>query len=341
MTPLLQAALGAYAGHVARGIDLEVAHSMQTAYALALGVARAPTEPDFVAMLVTQAAPGFVGTLRPVLQAHGIALRLTAVFCHGRPEVQHGSRRCELGDVLFAHFHTDAAGSTYRNSLLLQAKMSSSAIHTVGASDLHQLGLYTQWGRITYRRSTGLSGQTRDVTPNAAHPGAQYLLIDDRGPADPNSGVTGKPGTYPMGTAIAQRHLLIRASLGHTLVHLMCGSDGRVFADRPAALADWDRVVWDLLDFGVAARFNQRRVGITGQPRGVDVVLNVALDNSLSMIGDGMPGGGVGAELGIAASDAGEPPSRRDRPVDDNEPGGVSLLIIETRESEGGERSRG
>lgn len=341
MTPLLHAALGAHADRVAHGLDLEVAHSMRMAYALALGVARAPTEPDVVAMLVTQAAPRFVGTLRPVLQAHGIALRLTAVFCHGRPEVQHGGNHCELGDVLFVHFHNDAAGTTFRNSLLLQAKMSSRPTHTVGASDLHQLGLYTRWGGFTYRRTTRLNGQSRQVTPAVAHPGAQYLLIDDRGPMDPASGLTGAPGTYAMGTAHAQRHLLIRASLGHALVELMCGSDGRVFADRPAAQVDWDQVVWDLLDFGVAARFNQRRVGITGQPRGVDAILNVALDNSLSVIGDAMAGGGIGAQLGLPASDAGEPRSRDDRPVNDNEPGGVSFVIIETRESVGGERSRG
>lgn len=341
VTPLLKRLLGANVASVAQALDSEVARSMRIAYALALGSGRAPTEPDLVAMLVTQAVPGMAATLHPLMNSSGIQLRVSSVFCHGRPEVQHGAMSCELGDVLFACFHTDASSVTYRNSLLLQAKMSSSPTHTVGANDLHQLGLYTQWGRFTYQRTAGLSGQTRQVTPTVAHPGAQYLLIDDRGPTDPNSGVGGRAGTYPMGTAAAQRHLVIRESLGRALVDLMCGNDGRVFADRPASTADWDQVMWDLLTLGVASCFNQRRVGVTGRPRRTDAVISFALAQSLTVIGDRLPGGGVGAQLGIPFDGAGNPPGPGDRTPDDNVPGSASVVIIETRESEGGDWPRG
>jgi hypothetical protein len=267
-----------------------------------------------------------------LLKANGIQFKVTAVFCHGRPEVRHGRNRCELGDVLFAYFHSDAAGATYRNSLLLQAKMSANPTYSVAAADLHQLELYTKWGQFTYQRTLGLTGQLRVVTPAAAHAGAQYLLIDDGGPMNPASGVSGAPGTFAMGTAAAQRHLVIRNSLGCTLVNLMCGNDGRTFADRTAAVADWDQVVWDLIDNGRKAQFSQRRVGIAGRPRGVDVILRYALANSLIVDDDGFTGSR--ARVGMQARDHGEPPGPGEQELNADEPGGISLVIFETREAQ-------
>jgi hypothetical protein len=335
MTPLLQTALLRNAAPLAAGLDAEVARSMRTSYAVALGAGKAPTEPDFVALLVTQAAPAFVNVLQPVLTLAGVRVHMTAVFCHGRPEVAHAGNRCELGDVLFAHLHADANGQTHRRALLLQAKMSASPILSVGSSERHQLGLYTQWGPFTYRRTSPLlNGQTRTVTPRAAHDGAQYLLVDSRGPTHPASGVSGAPGTYPMGTAPAQLHLAIQASLGASLVQLMAGSDGRMFSDRSSAVADWDQVVWDLLRYGAQANFNQRRVGVRGRRRGVDVILDLALSRSVVQAGDSMPGGDMFREIGGEIGD--QPPSSIDdeRPRDEDG-GGISLVVIETREARG------
>lgn len=334
MTPLLQSALLARAGVLAAGLDAEIAHAMRTGYSVAASVGKKPTEPDFIALLVTQAVPAFVNVLQPVLAAAGVQLRVTAVFCHGRPEVSHVGNHCELGDVLFAHFHSDANGQTHRRALLLQAKMSTSPMLTVGSAERHQLGLYTQWGTFTYRRtSPALNGQTRTVTPHAAHDGAQYVLVDSRGPVNLASGLSGAPGTYPMGTAPAQLHLAIQTSLGTSLVHTMAGSEGRVFDDQSSAVADWDQVVWDLLQYGAQANFNQRRVGVRGQPRGVDIIVKLALDESVVETGAVMPGGGVARALGLARGD--ERPPSGDWPPSDEDGGGVSLVILETREARG------
>ena len=221
---------------------------MREAYTLAGTAGKLPTEPDFIALLVTRAAPKFAVALRTMVRPAGTQLKITTVFCHGRPEVEHRARRCELGDLLLVFFHTDASGITDRRSLLLQAKMSNSPVHAVGANDLIQLGLYTNWGSFKYTRTAGLTGQVRSVTPSQSHRGAQYLLIDSNGPNDPNSGLSGLPNTFPMGIAPSQPNLVLNGSLGTALVNLMLGNDGRPFCDKPLAKSDWDQVVWDLID---------------------------------------------------------------------------------------------
>jgi len=282
-------------------------------------------------MLVTVGTTRFAAALKSALNPAGIAVRVTSVFCHGRPQVEHHSKRCELGDVLFAVFHTDAHGRTYRNSLLAQAKMSSSPVHTVAPSDYDQLLLYCFWGDFTYRRTGGgLSNQSRTVSPSAPHPGAQYLLIDDRGPGIAATGLTGSPGRYPMGLAKAQRHLAISESLGLGILQLLMGNNGRSFKDEPAATKDWDQVVWDLLRHGIRL-FNQRKVGILGRPRIYDVIVNFALQFPFITQGDEMPGDGVLAAIGLAESSGDLPPHDRHPDMDGDERG-ASLVIIETRE---------
>jgi hypothetical protein len=332
MTPLMQIALLPFAPRIVPALDGAIARSMLAGYRLASANGRTPSEPDLVALLVTQGVTGFAGVLHPYLHAQGVQLRMTGVFCHGRPEVEHGSNYCELGDVLFVHFHTDSTGHEYQRSMLLQAKMSASPTLTVASKERHQLALYTEWGTFRYRRTARwLNGQTRQVIPAAAHAGAQYLLIDDRSPIDPRSGLSGVPGTFPMGTAPAQLHLALRQSLGATLLQMLIGNDGRPFRDRASARSDWDQVVWDLLQYGTQANFNQRRVGIRGQPRAVSAIVQAALANALVQVGDRLPRGGVVDVLGLRFDE--EPPSSEPPPPADADGGGVSLVIIETRES--------
>jgi hypothetical protein len=92
-------------------------------------------------------------------------------------------------------------------------------------------------------------------------------------------------------------------------------------------------VVWDLLTYGATANFKQRRVGVHGQPRGVDVVINLALEESVAQAGAAMPDGGVAREIGVAIGD--ELPPTDDRPPSDEDGGGISLVIVETREPRG------
>lgn len=161
-----------------------------------------PQEPDFVAGLVIESTPLIHSALNSVLSPRRVSVSMSAVFCHQTPQVtfgSHPSASCELGDILFVYVHTPRVGPARRNAILFQAKASAQQpcrIHT-GESD--QLRLYMDWPDFVYARSSFLTGQKRSVTPKASHSGAQYLLIDDRPPHEPMSGLLGFPGTYPVG----------------------------------------------------------------------------------------------------------------------------------------------
>jgi hypothetical protein len=327
VTPAIQQLLGRHFGALSASADAEIAASMQYAYSIAKPNTK-PSEPDFVALLVTRAIPAFAIKLVGAFKTIGVQAVATSVFCHGRPQVTHANGTCELGDVLFAYFHTDLSGNEYRNSLLLQAKMSGSAQHTVGKSELHQLGLYTSWGPFKYFRTRSLSGVARSVTPLARHQGAQYLLIDNGGPTNPLSGVSGAPGTYPMGTAAAQRYLTIQRSLGASVIHLLSGAEGRVFKDKQSATSDWDQVVWDLIDHGLNRTFTQQRAGVFKHDRTRHTPIGLALTDSISIVGDTF----FGNVLNQASNGNLGPPREAATDAPDDEDGGISLILIETRD---------
>jgi hypothetical protein len=329
MNPRILGFISANHGMVSNVIDSLIASSMQVAYALAGARGKSPSEPDFVALLVAQAAPQFGAALASMFSPAGVQLKITSVFCHGRPEVQHAAGTCELGDLLLAHFHTDSSGNTERKSLLLQAKMSASTIHTLGTGDRIQLGLYTGWGSFKYTRTSGLSGQRRSVTPYQSHPGAQYLLIDSSGPNNPSSGILGLPNTFPMGTAPSQVNLVLQRSLGATLTELMMGNDGRRFCAQHLAIKDWDQVVWDLILHGTRAAFSRRRVGISQRPRGVDSIVTLAARQASYTSGDPIVGSEIEPLLSTGSNVNGDSPEYIS---DDDEGRGVSLVLIETRE---------
>ena len=89
----------------------------------------------------------------PVLKPHGIALRVTGVFCHQTPKAHYdhptaGRKRPELGDLLVVHEHkvTTAAGPVVtRRAVLVQAKMVDQGIPGSGKVDQYQEYLYEHW----------------------------------------------------------------------------------------------------------------------------------------------------------------------------------------------------
>jgi len=161
-----------------------------------------PQEPDFVAGLVIESTPLIHSALNSVLARRGTSVSMSSVFCHQTPQVTFGSHpaaSCELGDILFAYVHTSRVGQPRRNAVLFQAKVSAQQPYRIHTGERDQLRLYVDWPDFTYTRATALTGQKRSVTPKAPHSGAQYILIDDRPPHEPMSGLLGFPGTYPVG----------------------------------------------------------------------------------------------------------------------------------------------
>ncbi|MBS3915551.1 MAG: hypothetical protein KG003_13735 [Bacteroidetes bacterium] len=174
------------------------------------------------------------------------------------------SKDPEIGDILFVYVYTDKSGSKQFNSLLLQAKISTKMTTVIAANDQHQLRLYSDWPLFTYKRAGRLNGVKRDILPKAINDGAQYLLIDD----NPVYGLSGMPGTFPMGCATPARTLSINSDLANEIIDFLKFKSGRAFEQNPATTKDdWTKMIWELLDVTKAKASKRRNAGLTSFPR--------------------------------------------------------------------------
>jgi hypothetical protein len=228
----------------------------------------------------------------------------------------------------------------YRNALLYQAKISSSQPYQVPKSELHQLELYKQWPLFKYVQSGTLNKQQRDVLPKSPHLGAQYLLIDDRGPIDPMSGVAGFLGTFPFGSCVANDLLYIRNELAVELFQFLQLGSGKTFVDKNSSSVDgWSALVWDLIQVGIQNAFNRKQSGHSNSPRisgwdlarfdGMSFISTPALVSKSIAV---QVLGAANAATLFAFTDGGTNITSPDAIfTDDN--AGTSLVIIETDET--------
>lgn len=305
-----------------------------------------PQEPDFVAGLVTKSTPLIHSALNAVLSPLYISVSVCAVFCHQKPEItfnSHPSRSCELGDILFAYVHTPRNGVPKRNALLFQAKASAQQPYRIRTGESNQLKLYSDWPDFEYKRSSFLNGQKRAVTPKTPHSGAQYLLIDDRSPSDPMSGLLGFPETYPVGCCMPDELLRDHSRLADELFNLLIFRTGRPFEDKNTASKrqDWSQLVWDLLEIGVRKSFNRKNSGRDRTPRSSGDTLEMLDETVFARASSRMSRSTASDIVGqydasiIYAGNDDVPPDYRNRENDFGEPeGGVSVVLIETSEQE-------
>ena len=134
--------------------------------------------------------------------------------------------------------------------------------------------------------------------------------------------------------------LHMHSNLADSIFDLLAFRTGRPFAARsPGGSDDWSRTIWDLIDTGLQRAFNRRNSGWRDTDRYAGGIIGLA-DGTTAMAGNGTSslaveaaGHGVGAlfspDLG------GDRPGRTDTGEDGEDGGGISLLLIELRESEG------
>ena len=303
-----------------------------------------PQEPDFVAGLVLESTPLIHDTLKAILAPHGIAVSMASVFCHQTPQVTHSlaTKSCELGDLLFVHIHTDLGRNVRRNALLYQAKKSSKQPYTVPKSEEHQLALYTGWPQFSYKSPGVLAGIKRDVNPKVPHTGAQYMLIDDRPASDPQSGLSCFPGTYPIGSCMADKHLYDHNHLAQEIFDFLYLRSGKAFdGQKPAPFTDgWSQTVWDLTDVGLRKAFNRKNSGRTRSPRTGGGPLYLVDGACFAATTARVATSTVSEVLGHGAATwffepHSEGPPRNGPPLDDNlgPDAGVSIILIETNEA--------
>lgn len=225
-----------------------------------------PEEPDYVAGLVMVAVPDLYHAWKNILRPYQIRLSMASVYCHQRPKVTYNNRNdsCELGDLLIVHFHRDVAGFVTRNALLYQAKLSTNMPHRLGSKDQYQLGLYEKWPKYKYKYKP-LSPLENEVTPNCAHKGAQYLLINENGISFPSHrGSSIFVSCMPAGT------LYSHASLQVELIDFLEMLTGRSFNPKVRNGRDidgWSQTVWDLLESSIGIGFSRSKAGYNRSPR--------------------------------------------------------------------------
>ncbi len=320
-----------------------ILHGMLDTYSLCSRRNRRPDEPDFIAGLVLKSTPLIYNALSAILVPNGIAVSVVSVFCHQTPKVKHplANISCELGDLLFVHIHRDLRGKVCRNALLYQAKKSSKQPYTVHTNETHQLALYTDWPQFTYINSSVLNGITRDINPKVPHTGAQYMLIDDRPPNDPQSGLMNFPGTYPIGSCMAGKYLHNHNHLAQELFDLLRFRSGKAFKDRPPnpnpRTGEWSEMIWDLILVSLKKGFNRSNAGHNNARRVAGGPLNLVDGACFTAATARAPLLTVTEILGEnqAAKFFHEPPDQeppREGPPDvDREPdAGASLILIET-----------
>jgi hypothetical protein len=305
-----------------------------------------PQEPDFIAGIVVESSPLIYSVLNSLLSRHKVSVSMTSVFCHQTPQVSFGLNPpaiCELGDILFAYVHTPRVGTVRRNAILFQAKASAQQPYRIHSGDKNQLRLYMDWPDFIYTRSTTLTGQKRFITPKTPHSGAQYLLIDDRPPQEPMSGLLGLPGTYPIGCCMPDESLRDHNHLASELFNLFIFKTGRPFEEKATAAKkqDWSQVVWDILESGVKRSFNRKNSGRRQTPSTAGNTIQMLDGTSFAKTSSWLSCSTVADIIGrdnarfMYAQDNDTPPINRSRENNFGESeGGVSVVLIETSERE-------
>jgi hypothetical protein len=222
-----------------------------------------PQEPDFVAALTLKFTTGLFNILKAVFPKSKFSV--TGVFCHQKPLADIGLTKApEIGDLLFVYIYTDNRGVKKFNSILLQAKISNKSTTTISKADEHQLKLYSEWPKFTYKRAGTLNGTKRDILPKTINDGAQYLLIDDH----PIYGLSGMSGTFPMGCAIPAKTLSLNNDLTSEIIDFFKFKSGRAFEENPSTTNDdWTKMIWDLLKVTKAKASKRKNAGIKNLPR--------------------------------------------------------------------------
>ncbi|GAA0892595.1 hypothetical protein GCM10009122_22740 [Fulvivirga kasyanovii] len=218
-------------------------------------------EPDFIADLCINWASELMSILKLVLTSK-FQVSLTSVFCHQKPLADFGQKpRPELGDLLLVFKFADKKKLTTINSLLLQAKMSSSPQIHVPAGDT-QLHLYEKWPKYKYARAAHLNGCSRDIFPKTTTQGAKYLLID------PSSIFTLEQyGTFTYGCAMTNSLLTLNSDLASEIISFLQFINGRNIDNNGNITEDWSQMIWDLLSITKGKMTRRKNMGIGNFPR--------------------------------------------------------------------------
>ena len=175
------------------------------------------------------------------------------------------NNKCEIGDLLWCHFHKNQNRITKRNALLFQAKRIKKLPHNITQSEQDQFNLYNKWPEFKYVTPGSLSKIKikRKIYPSKPGRG-QYLTIDENNP-----GIYGIPNTYPFHTCMSQNPLVSNQDLGKEITDLLDFKSGNYFNSYKASrnTKNWSRVIWDLITALSRAKYTLQKSGYINHPR--------------------------------------------------------------------------
>jgi len=222
-----------------------------------------PQEPDFIASLTIEFTEDFFNILKAVFPKSKFSI--TGIYCHQKPLADIGLKHNpELGDLLLVYVYTDKRGDKKFNSILFQAKITNRITTNVPKPDEHQLTLYSQWPKFSYKRAGKLNGLVRDIIPKTINDGGQYLLINDR----PIFEFPMSARIFPMACATPAKSLSANNDLATELVNFLKFKSGRQFEEDPdRSNDDWTKMIWDLIQITKDKASQRKNSGIASFPR--------------------------------------------------------------------------
>jgi hypothetical protein len=303
---------------------------------LANFLAKSAREEDYVATLVTDGVPRLGSRWDSLLAPKGFSLQISGVFCHGHPQVSFGANgsQVELADLLVVHQHVGKVRTTSR-AMLVQAKMSLTSTHRLPAGD-EQLDLYTNWPKFAVVTG-GLAPGLRDL--KEAGKGSRYALVLDE-QSYPEQ-ITWAD-QCPWSSCNANQLLTADRSFAKLLGDMLLGKDGRA-VQLQAPKDDWSRMIKELLEVTGKRTYKRKNIGRGDTPRRSPPtpvpsgLMFVSQSTTFTRVGGIQPGRAVSdiffGNVPLVETDGhdSEPPELEG---ENSSQGGISSLIMETRETE-------
>jgi len=319
-------------------LDRAIVHAMLEAWRRCAQRGRHPEEPDFLAELVMTGAPLMQCGLSAVLLPQGIRPSVYAVYCHQQPLVRYGTNwsvGCELGDLLFAHIHTDADKRTHRAAMLYQAKASPYDWHHLPRND-SQLELLRNWPEFEYSRPSSLSRERRRINLRRGRRGTRYLLVDNTHPLHSGKGLWSLPGMSPVGSCYPRQTITVHRDWTVELLEILALRAGGTFAGHQRAQqgVGWSRVIWDLLQVGRDKVFNRKSLArvsaqrVAGDSAALDGMFYLSSQGSPWLLHADIHDWQPREKLALKAGEVWVPPESLEYTYD--QPQGTSIIVIET-----------
>ncbi|MDI4642099.1 hypothetical protein K9U39_14305 [Rhodoblastus acidophilus] len=283
------------------------------------------TEVGLVASIVLSSVQRITQEWSPILASIGYGLKLSGVFCHAAPMVRfwHPSSarketECELADLLVVVDVLHQSGGVERSASLVQAKMASRATRVTfgGKSSPRQLHLYQNWPAFSFADAV-YGTRIFNLQPTCGEDAGTFGVIDRH---LKNTAI--EPPIWTQHQALPTPSAITTEPTLGKFVANMIGQTGLNYGRRAIenGADDWSAVVDLLMKVTYGKVFRHKpTLGNHAVARGATGIafLQAAPQGVYALVESGGP----------------PPPIEGVELIDDDDPGGMSVLRIVVAET--------